>query len=159
MRIQISTRAEIMATNLIIFQATLEGLVGVLVCLTSLLEHQILPGNSCTNRGPMAAVKGVDRRRRSWHTNSALFHTGPPFSAFLQNISACTPFSWNAMVNPRQQTISITTLYTRCTSTVKETTSVKFGCTCGQIGTPLRNGGSGCDQHIPTPSHASKRPW
>ena len=59
----------------------------------------------------------------------------------------------------RLKSISIVTLYLKCTSTARTTASMKSGPTYGTTGIPQANGSSGHDQHIPMPSHRIRQLW
>ena len=110
-------------------------------------------------QGTKGSSEGRTKKRSPYHTNSVLFHTAPPSSVYLQSIFANIPFSQNAMANLRLKSTSIVTQYLKRTSTARTTASVKSGPTYGTTGIPQANGGSGCDRHIPTPSHGRRRLW
>src|SRR5258707_14084962 len=118
--------------------------------------------SSCKSKQPRMAVnspRGRINQKKVHHTYSVLFPTTSPSSAYWQSIFANTPFSQSAMANLSHQSKYITIQFTSCICTARITTSEKFGHTSGSIGTPLTNGGSGCDQHILMPSHGSVQRW
>ena len=63
--LRVTKRTKIVAMNLMIFHTILEGLIGALACLASVLEHQIHPRHPHATRGPKTAIKGAGRSARS----------------------------------------------------------------------------------------------